>query len=31
MRRPELLGAVCMAAALALINWLYPASKLAGF
>lgn len=31
MRRPELLGAVCMAAALTLINWLYPASKLAGF
>lgn len=29
--RPELLGAVCMAAALLLINWLYPASLLAGF
>lgn len=29
--RPELLGAVCMAAVLLVINWLYPASKLAGF
>jgi hypothetical protein len=29
--RPELLGAVCMAAALLVVNWLYPASKLAGF